>query len=707
MADKNIAECLTDDVNLSPSDLMANLTSTMAGVLPGAAVPFDPAFPQVDGIIAASSNYELKLPAGITFPSIPKPEATNILGFLQPLLSVISSFLMILGPIKIIIDVIIAIINLMCCFPNPAKMAQALVALILSMVGLAALFPIAAALVLLIQVLKTVIMILSAILLIIVPKIELIIKNAQTILQLSGNNDAAKEGAVNKICSTVQDILNDLGILSPINAIISLIALFSELGTVDFCTSSSGSCCDDCPKINRNPPQGRLDFTSTSPDGLSFIVDILDATYSANIEGASALADVGSVIPLFRSFEQSTPFLPFVVSSPSTEEPLGSYVWDILQMNSKGAFKILINKHLSGSSVSTTSGDKRAVVSYSDSHGLVVGHKIYLSWQSGYSGNATGFGKVVEVRNATTIVVEMDDEQTSTVTVAADHLSTYGIYDISLLEKNSDKIKMTLKLLPGASPPSGTSINYRVIVDKNKLPDVELKCFPEVQIAKTAYDASVGEVPGNDNVPASPYTDSLQKLLGVDITTLKLDNIDALKDAVQARINDPHRSPDDIVALIQADSDKMSRLLERALCVTVSAPNSIFTTSSEALDISLGKSVTLSFQPRSIGPNGGEPLMAGMPPTIDVRGIFTTTHGTISDIVFDSQTGTYTAQLTADSTGVAEIRAFFLTTDVCSSPAENIPSSGFPPKILQVRFIKGNLRPRNRQYMPSAGGRRR
>ena len=92
-----------------------------------------------------------------------------------------------------------------------------------------------------------------------------------------------------------------------------------------------------------------------------------------------------------------------------------------------------------------------------------------------------------------------------------------------------------------------------------------------------------------------------------------------------------------------------------------------------------------------------------------VQCLFTTTHGELSATEFNPSTGTYTAVLSAKTTGTADLRAFFVTTDACSTAEQDAPSLGFPPKIIQVRFIDGSLRPRrqDRQYLPSAGGRRR
>lgn len=704
----DVAEgCITSDDPFEPSDTMALLTSTLTPSLPGAAVPYNPDFPQLDGIISSSMNYVLKLPAGITIPSMANPEATNILGFLQPLVDVISKALMILGPIKIIIDIIIAIINVFCSFPDPVKMAAAIIQLILAMISLATLFPIAAALVLLIELLKTIIMILSAILLIIVPKIELIIRNAQTVLELASEDEAAAKGATDKICGLIQDILNDLGILAPINSLLSLISAFAGLAMPELCPKIDSECCKDCPKIVRNPPQGRLQPGALTEDERGFTATLIDATYSRNTTpGIQQLAEVGSVIPFFRELEQTIPFLPLGFISPSSSEPDGSYIVDIIKYI-KG-FKIAIDKNLGPASISSVSGNKRITATYSVQHGFVEGQEVY------FSGSFSGFGRVRSIVSPTSFTADMANPANSTVTLPVDNLTTHGLYKISGMTRggfeNGFNPIITMSIVPGSVPPSGGSVNYKMFVSEDDCGDtLVINCRADVQSALEQFNASLGEVPGNDGNQASPFFSSLRELLGVDIDQLKLNNIDALKEAIQSRIVNPKKPPDDVVALVKSDIDRMSGFLERALCVTVNARNSVFEATAQALDISSDNKIILKFQPRSIGTNGGQAIMAGMPPTINVRGIFTTTKGTLSEVQFDSDTGTYTTELTSDSPGTAEIRAYFVTSDVCSSPAQDAPSLGFPPKVLEVKFIEGNLRPRRqgRQYLPSAGGRRR
>lgn len=700
----DVAECLTSDDPVVQSDTMALLTSTLTPLLPGAGVSYNPDFPQIDGIIASSSQYTLKLPGGVETPSLSVPGATNILEFLQPVLNIISTALIVLGPVKILIDIIIAIINVFCSFPNPAKMAAAIIQLIAGLVQLATLFPIAAALVLLLELLKTIIMILSAILLIIVPKIELIIQNATTIAGAFSGDDTAAQGAADKICGIVQDILNDLGILAPINSLLSLIAAFAGLASPELCPATD--CCSDCPKIVRNPPEGRLKFLSVGEEGRSFSVELIDATYSDNINSsATDLAEVGATIPFFRELEQTIPLLPINSIPPSADEPEGSYVEDISKYID--GFKVMIDRNLGAANISSVAESTQITAVYSVPHGFAKGQEI------AFSGSFGGLGTIVSVVNPTTFIADMTAPATSTVTIPVGNLVTYGVYDTASIARggieSNFNIVLTLPIIPGSTPPSGSNIRYRMIVDENSTKELVMGCRTDIETAIGDFNGATGEVPGNDGNPASPYYGSLKDLLGIEPSELRLDNVDALKSAVQARLNNPLLPPDDIIALVKADSDKIGRFLERTLCVSISATNSIFTASAQALDISSGQKIALTFQPRTIGVDGGKPAMAGMPPTIDVRGIFTTTHGTLSDIQFDIDSGTYTAELTSDSAGTAEIRAYFLTTDVCSSPAQDAPQLGFPPKILEVRFIEGNLRPRRqgRQYLPSAGGRRR
>lgn len=709
--DNNIAQCFTADAPITPSATMGALIAAFAPAVPGAAIPFDPTFPQLDGVITSSAQYELKLPAGVTVPPMAKPEARNILGFLEPFLKVMSTVLIVLGPIKVVIDIIIAIINVICAFPNPAKIAEAVIALLGAMLALAALFPVAAALVLLIQMLKTVIMILSAILLIIIPKIELIIRNFQQVFGTQQSNPSAAQGAMDKICAIVQDILNDLGILTPINAILSLIAAFGALKIGDICLAAPDDCCGDCPKIIRNPPEGRLMPLDVADDNTSFTVDLIDATYSSNIGGASALADVGAPIPFFREFDQALSLLNSIFAQPSDGEPLGSYVWDVDEY--KDGIRVLIDRRLSSSSVATVVDSKRATIVYSTNHGLAVGHDLYFSRSSSSIASIQGFGRVVEVVSPSILIVEMDATATSTGTVSGSGLKTFGIHSIVSVARNHDNITLTLKNIAGASPPAGSDqINYRMIADEDKISSNSfmVRCRSNVQQAIADFQAETGPSPGGPSDGGkSPYFGPFADVIGIPPEDLGLSNIDAIKEAVQKRITDPGLPPDDIISLVQADIEKAKKVLETVMCSAISPTNSIFTASAQALDISSNQSITISFQPRSVGADGGQPIMAGMPPMIDINTIFTTTHGTLSEVSFNDQTGTYTATLTAASSGIAEVRAYFLTPDICSSPVQDAPRLGFPPKILEIRFVEGNLRPRRqgRQYLPSAGGRRR
>jgi hypothetical protein len=209
--------------------------------------------------------------------------------------------------------------------------------------------------------------------------------------------------------------------------------------------------------------------------------------------------------------------------------------------------------------------------------------------------------------------------------------------------------------------------------------------------------------------PNSPYTGNITDLLGTPIPDIA-GFADDLRESIRSLLINPRVDPlTTFVPKVQAEIDIWKDILERALCVSVDPVNSTFSVSNQTVDISGASKAIVSFQPRSIGPDGGQPSLVGLPSNISVQCLFTTTHGELSETVFDPTTGTYSAELSAKTVGIADLRAYFVTNDVCATAEQDGPTRGFPPKVLQVRFVDGSLRPRrqDRQYLPSAGGRRR
>jgi len=717
--DPNAAGCFTGDVSPLPvTDAAALVLEAFSALLPGSGVPFDPSKPQIDGIITSNDIYKISnLPGGTEKSMDAQPEGTDILAFLQPMLTGISTIMMVLGPVKIVIDIIIAIINVICAIPNPIKIAQAMLPLFTALFKLASLFPVAAALLIIIQIAKTVILILAGIILVVLPKLLEIAENV-ALITADGAFSSAQSAGFQKICSIVQDILNDLAILSPIQAIINLIASFAGGGIANICGINTGGdedtdCCDDCPQIVRNSPAGRLQIIPPTSGSDKFSAMISTATFSANLLGAGDLADVGTNIPQYRSSEA---MLLAPSPLPTADEPLGSVLYDLKLFSPRG-FTAALDIGLSPTSIREIPSTETIEISFGSQHRLAAGDSV-LIMRSPDGGRFDGEYKISRVVSSTVVAIvdnkpfdNLSSRQQATYPAGTTSIMReFPVEDITLEGTVGGTRRVTVTLANrelGTLPPveSGDTCNYFLIpredVCQKLVSDFTTGCLSSVASSKSTFEAQL-------RLSNSPYTGNIEDLLGTPLPDLSF--ADELRESIRSLIINPRVDPlTTFVPKIEAEIAVWQDTLERSLCATIDPVNSIFSVSNQTVDISGSSKATVSFQPRSIGPDGGQPLLVGLPSNISVQCLFTTTHGELSETVFDPATGTYSASLSAQTTGVADLRAYFVTTDVCATSEQDAPARGFPPKVLQVRFVDGSLRPRrqDRQYLPSAGGRRR
>lgn len=717
--DPNVAGCFTGDVSPLPvTDAAALVLEAFSALLPGSGVPFDPSKPQIDGIITSNDIYKISnLPGGTEKSMDAQPEGTDILAFLQPMLTGISTIMMVLGPVKIVIDIIIAIINVICAIPNPIKIAQAMVPLFAALFKLASLFPAAAALLVIIQIAKTVILVLGGIILVVLPKLLEIGENV-ALITAEGAFSSVQSAGFQKICSIVQDILNDLAILSPIQAIINLVGSFAGGGIANICGINTGGdgdadCCDDCPQIVRNSPAGRLQIIPPTSGSDKFGAILSTATFSANLFGAAALADVGTNIPQYRSSEA---MLLAPSPLPTADEPLGSVLYDLKLFSPRG-FTAALDIGLSPTSIRQIPSTETVEISFSSQHRLAVGDSV-LIMRSPDDGRFDGEYKISRIVSSTVVAivdsrpfVNLPSRQQATYSASTTSIMReFPVEDVTLEGPIGGTRQVTVTLANrelGTLPPveSGATCNYFLIpredVCQKLVSDFTTGCLSSVASSRSTFESQL-------RLPASPYTGNLEDLLGAPLPDLSF--ADELRESIRSLITNPRVDPlTTFVPKIEAEIAVWKDTLERSLCATIDPVNSIFSVSNQTVDISGSSKATVSFQPRSIGPDGGQPILVGLPSNISVQCLFTTTHGELSETVFDPTTGTYSASLSAKTTGTADLRAYFVTTDVCATSEQDAPARGFPPKVLQVRFVDGSLRPRrqDRQYLPSAGGRRR
>lgn len=728
------APCNIEDSALPVSDALGGIIDLAGQLLPGAGVPFNPQFPQLNSKIASDPAFKLDFPAGMKMPSMDIPEATNIMSFLSPLLSVISTVMMIFGPVKVIIDIIIAIINVICAMPDIGKMIEAIIKLFPPLLALLSLFPIAAGLLILLQIVKTVIMIIMAILLILVPKIELLLKNAQSILGFGG--EEAKAGALQKICGLVQDMLNDLGILSPINSILQLVQSLIGAATNGMCGINLGGedddCCNDCPKIIRNPPTSPRGSSITSIDETeeNFELTITNALFSQNPIGAPDIATIGDSIPISRSMESiwQTPF-------PSEASPLGSVLFDIKTFL-PGGFVAALDVGYNVISFYQRPAANEFVLEFQSAHHLEAGDSIFI--QNSPAGKFDGEFKVNSIIGAPSgsrriKIVSKElfdmylDPQTGLQTLQEETISASAsaatevlpIFQIQSAALSLDGQSLILSLRNdifstisqfGAI---GRQRKYYLLAREPKafeLGGIGSGCSSKIAAKRREFSermmvGSDAALANGATTPQSPYIGDPEQLLGVPIPTI---DIDRLKEDLLSYLETPFAEIK-IVDHLYEEMEKFTDLGARILCVIVDPVNSIFSSSVGTADIGGTSKVTLSFQPRDNGPNGGKPILEGIPSNIQINSLFTTTHGTLSEVRFDAATGTYSADLTATAAGNAEVKVYFITNEACSTATVSNNQGGFVQKKLSVKFIDSSLRIRRqeRQYLPSAGGRRR
>ena len=683
-----------------PSEALAAFYSIAQGLLPGLNLPYDVSSTLRNSQVTSSTNFDINLPAGVTVPMLDKKEAQDMLGMLAPLMSAISAGLMVLGPVKVLIDVIIAIINVLCAFPDPFKMASALSALFLALIPLLGLFPVTAGLLILLETAKAVILILAALLSQLLPKMELIIENVKMIgPALEGNNSNAVASISAKICLVSQTMLDELAILSPINKILALINTFLGLGQNGICAPGN-ECCDNCPPLIRNPPVGSAQIITRSSSEAE--IRLTSARYGENYLGASSVGGVsiGDTVSIKRSVDSF--FVPlFGTSMPSDTEKLGTKLIDLTHY--KDMFKCLLT--FTSPIVATRAVRSSNVIKFSStSHDFSIGDRISITGTGSLNDLLGGDYTIVQTESTAFYVnsVGVDFEEVNTTT-----LKVRKYYNCSSIGFYEDDVMLTLV----GNFESKNISQYQIVFDEGLIIDnklMTLGCMSESAVGRSAYedirdnDLQTAALTNNGELPANlAWNTSPIILPGAEIPTT---DEAGLGQAIIDFANNPLDGGMDVVfEKINLEIDRFRNIAARSLCLLVSALNSTFEADNTVVDFtSDSPSTTIRYQPRS---KDNKPLLIGIPSNIDINAIFTTTGGTLSDVGFDINTGTYSATITNNSASTVSIKAFFVTSDVCSTPQ----TDAFVPKELLIQFVDGSQRVKrdNRQYIQSAGGRRR
>jgi len=239
--------------------------------------PYAPQFqPTNRGDMVNETLLQLVIPGTGKVKPIGEPDQKHISEILSPITGALGTVFAMFAPLYIILDLIRAIIDIICAFFNPTPVITSIVDLMITVIpGVIGLYPPLSSILHAINAAKvitaTVVSLLSAV----IPIIDLIVRNALSIVDIiaDGNIDAV-EAVLQKVCILLETFANELGGLAPLSFILEMLDLFTSLGSKLFCPADD-ECCDTeaCPPIILDPPSGNAQVIAVG-GGLT-LLDIL------------------------------------------------------------------------------------------------------------------------------------------------------------------------------------------------------------------------------------------------------------------------------------------------------------------------------------------------------------------------------------------------------------------------------------------------
>lgn len=628
--------------------------------------PFNAGFQPTDKLSLVNEKLlQFQIPGGGKLKPIGDPHK-SLSEILAPMTGALGSVFAFFGPLFIILDLIRAIIDILCALFNPGPMIAALVDMFLTVVPpVIALFPPLSSILLALNIIKLIIALVVSMTTAIVAIIDLIVENALQIADLiSDGNIAAVEAVTTKICTLLESFTNQLACFAPISFILQIIDIFMSLGSKFFCATDA-ACCnnENCPPIIMTPPSGSTTVSSTrvsitlkdlvSPINPLQLPTILDPPITIPLDTITL-----GVIPDLNIGPISFPELDLV---PLNDDDLDAFVLVEPEM-------VL---DISGVDNLDTLGDfivdpKKIPGSSNDPDAATI--RVRLTDSSG-----------------TTVLARATAATATTVSVRADDFA------------------------------AGTTLTYSIEPDKTaliKLNLIGLGCDDDVRAAaagvRTRIDeTSVGIAVVSGGTGRSGFEPLIDKM-GRNIP--RPPDYGACLAAQQA---DPTVSQAQCVADISsAYLDDLKDFGLDLVCLGASRTASEFEVSKAYViaDSSDAATITLTVNDAS-GANLLANFFTNADSSSDFTAQFSSSLGLVGPVSFDAANGFFHATLSSDEPGVAIISAAFLIKgNVCMIPAT---TDGFAltDKTQTVSFQRaGGAFPRRRpedQYVQSAGGRRR
>ena len=197
------------------------------------------------------NSTKCKLPGGGTLQGTPPPDMANLGDIVTDLQRQLNMFASIFAIIVAIIQVIMCIIEIICALTNPFSLIKAIVKLFgVCIPELLLVIPQLASLAYIICMIKIIIAIVTYILTVLIPLIQNIIENIVNLKQaIVDSDDDAIAAIAFKITSLIKELLNLLGVLAPLEAIIDIIKALLGMAIDWPPCGDDDPCCDLCPDV--------------------------------------------------------------------------------------------------------------------------------------------------------------------------------------------------------------------------------------------------------------------------------------------------------------------------------------------------------------------------------------------------------------------------------------------------------------------------
>ena len=596
---------------------------------------------------------QFQLPAGASLQGYADSASygENIGNAINSMLASLAPFLAAFGMIIPILNIIKAIIEVLCALINPFAVIRALIKLFSKYIPpLISLFPPLAGIVLLLSLIKAIIAIVFYILSVILPIIELVKHNIQLLRAAFGpdGNKQQKDAGREKLLSILIELINQLGVLNILKPILDIIFAILGIAAGFPCGDDDSECCGDnfCPPALKREIKGRAIvvpvFYGEAPPGSVWKISILDNFFN-----------ILSIIPYMQNFKFQ---LDSQLDEPIDEAETAG------QEGDTSHFKIILsNRRGSGTereiSILKLNSPRSIIVMDPTLNSFrgAVNYEIVPNWNMLVKNNIVGLGCHPDI------------------TAAKDAIKA----------KFPDLTKTGLELYPAAVPVRNDFINFN-----NDLYNNLNKLRNEVMDIVFDDNISVEELPVQEEIirpgeidrSSAPYIPPTAD----DITRIP-DTNPSLPPYDLTGINNIEN---DIINLANGYLDNLHRVFKDILLRTISRFESQLQVDKNIVVIGGRDKVIVYVTPRDAS---GLPAIKNMPNSIDVDVSIYTTMGTITNQNLNRRYGVVTAELSSLTSGTAVVTAK-INDEFISDLIENVESV----REVSVRFVSDAVLPKRR-----------